>query len=156
MEKELLEELMFQDGALQSTQSQPLLFGRGRRPTGNRRMQAEGRIVSHNWDMYDTRHVVFQPARLKPDALEAGYGRAYRDFYAWAAIWRGAAGQDALKGRARHLAYAGGWRKFEPLWDLIIRTRRVNAMLPALERTLDAFVGARKPGPKIGKPSEQL
>jgi hypothetical protein len=31
----------------------------------------------------------------------------------------------------------------EPLWDLVIRARRINAMLPLLEATLDAFVGAR-------------
>jgi hypothetical protein len=93
---------------------------------------------------------------MTPEQLEAGYWRAYRDFYTWSAIWRGAAGQDTLKGRARHLAYAGGWKKFEPLWDLIIRARRVNAMLPALERTLDAFVGARRQGDGVGPtvPSE--
>ena len=49
-----------------------------------------------------------------------------------------------MRARARHLAYAGGWRKLEPLWDLAIRSRHVNAMLPALERTLDAFIGARR------------
>src|SRR5947207_14159866 len=45
------------------------------------RMQTDGRIVSRNWDLYDTWHVVFRPARLKPDALKAAYERAYRDFY---------------------------------------------------------------------------
>jgi hypothetical protein len=29
----------------------------------------------------------------------------------------------------------------EPLWDLVIRARRVNTMLPVLEATLDAFGG---------------
>jgi hypothetical protein len=80
---------------------------------------------------------------MSPEELEAGYWRAYRDFYRWSSIWQGAAVQETVRARARHLAYAGGWKKFEPLWDLIIRSRRVNAMLPMLERTLDAFVGAR-------------
>jgi hypothetical protein len=31
----------------------------------------------------------------------------------------------------------------EPLWDVIIRSRRVSAMLPLLETTLDAFGRAR-------------
>jgi hypothetical protein len=44
----------------------------------------------------------------------------------------------------RHLAYAGGWKRLEPLWDAIIRSRRVNAMLPLLEATLDAFGRARR------------
>ena len=69
------------------------------------------------------------------------------------AIARGAAGQDTLSAAARHAAYAGGRKKTEPLWDLVIRGRRVGAMLPMLERTLDAFGGARRrvrPDPPTG------
>jgi radical SAM superfamily enzyme YgiQ (UPF0313 family) len=109
----------------------------------HRRLAVEGRIVTSDWDRYDTRHVVYTPARMSPAELEAGYRRAYRDAYRWSAIWMGAARQETHRARARHLAYAGGWKKFEPLWDLVIRGGHVNAMLPALERTLDAFVGAR-------------
>ena len=100
--------------------------------------------MTDDWERYDTRHVVFTPKRMTPEQLESGYWRAYREFYRWGAIWQGAAGQNTVQARARHIAYAGGWRKFEPLWDLAIRSRHVNAMLPALERTLDAFVGARR------------
>jgi hypothetical protein len=112
----------------------------------HQRLVADGRIVTDDWERYDTRHVVFTPKRMTPEQLEAGYWRAYRDFYRWGAIWQGAAGQDTVRARARHLAYAGGWRKLEPLWDLAIRSRHVNAMLPVLEQTLDAFVGARRKG----------
>jgi radical SAM superfamily enzyme YgiQ (UPF0313 family) len=111
----------------------------------HRRMADEGRIVTEDWDRYDTRHVVYRPNGMSPEQLEAGYWRAYRDFYRWSAIWKGAAGQPTIRARARHLAYAGGWKKFEALWDLAIRSRHVSAMLPALERTLDAFVGATEP-----------
>src|SRR6476659_8187260 len=31
-------------------------------------MEAEGRIVHRDWDRYDTRHVVFRPARLRAEA----------------------------------------------------------------------------------------
>ena len=34
------------------------------------RMEAQGRIVTHDWDLYDTRHVVYRPARLTPRRLE--------------------------------------------------------------------------------------
>jgi radical SAM superfamily enzyme YgiQ (UPF0313 family) len=126
----------------------------------HRRLADEGRIVTDDWDRYDTRHVVYRPLQLSPDELEAGYWRAYRDFYRWSSIWRGAAAQDTLRARGRHLAYAGGWKKFEPLWDLLIRSRHVNAMLPALERTLDAFVGARsrrdEGGGSNGQPEPDL
>ena len=46
-------------------------------------------MLHRDWDLYDTRHVVFRPARLRPEALEAGYWRAYRDFYRWRNIVRG-------------------------------------------------------------------
>jgi hypothetical protein len=39
----------------------------------------------------------------------------------------------------RHFAYAAGWKKFEPLWDFIIRARRVAGMLPLLESILSEF-----------------
>jgi hypothetical protein len=39
----------------------------------------------------------------------------------------------------RHLAYATGWKKFEPLWDLIIRARQAMRMLPLLELILEEF-----------------
>ncbi|MFX4543574.1 hypothetical protein ABTA76_20200, partial [Acinetobacter baumannii] len=38
-----------------------------------------------------------------------------------------------------HLAYAGGWKKFEPMWDVLIRSRNVTRMLPMLETVLAAF-----------------
>ena len=71
--------------------------------------------------------------------LEEGYWRAYRDFYRWSAIWRGSTTKDTVRGRLRHLAYAGGWKKFEPLWDFAIRTGRVLHALPLLEMVLAAF-----------------
>jgi len=111
----------------------------------HRRLTAEGRIVEHDWDLYDTRHVVYQPRRLTPLELVDGYWRAYRDFYRWPAILRGARGQP-LPAALRHVLYAGGWKKLEPLWDRLIRARHVTAMLPLLEQTLDSFGHARARG----------
>lgn len=108
------------------------------------RMDAAGRLRHRDWDRYDTRHAVFQPARMSPEALEDGYWRAYRDFYRWSAIARGAAAHADLAGALRHAAYAAGWKKFEPLWDLVIRARRTALMLPVLESILSEF-GRRDP-----------
>ena len=111
------------------------------------RMVAEGRITTYNWDLYDTRHVVFKPAKMSAETLEAGYWRAYREFYRWSAIFRGASTKETLVGRLRHIAYAGGWKKFEPLWDWVIRAKRVMHMLPVLESVLSGF-GAYSPEEK--------
>ena len=109
----------------------------------HKRLAAESRIQTEDWDLYDTRHVVFEPRGMTPDQLVDGYWRAYRDFYSWPSIIRGVRGHDTTSAAVRHLLYAGGWKKFEPLWDTVIRMRHVTAMLPLLEATLDAFGRAR-------------
>jgi radical SAM superfamily enzyme YgiQ (UPF0313 family) len=106
------------------------------------RMEAQGRITTRDWDMYDTRHAVFRPARMPAEALEAGYWRAYREFYQWSAIFRAVRSKPTLAGQLRHLAYTGGWKKLEPLWDWVIRAKRVANFLPVLEAVLEG-VGRR-------------
>ena len=104
-----------------------------------RRMAGEGRLLHSDWDRYDTRQVVFRPALLTPRQLEKGYWRAYRKFYEWKSIFKGAATQQALLPALRHVAYAAGWKKFEPAWDWIIQTKRISRMLPALEGVLSGL-----------------
>ncbi len=42
----------------------------------------------------------------------------------------------SLKHQAKHFFYASGWKKFEPLWDLIIRARQLTRVTPLLEAVL--------------------
>jgi radical SAM superfamily enzyme YgiQ (UPF0313 family) len=113
----------------------------------HRRLEAQGRIVVHNWDRYDTRHAVFRPARMSGEELERGYRRAYRDFYRWGSIVRGSCAHGDVVAGLRHAAYAAGWKKFEPLWDLIIRAKRAGMMLPVLETILSEFGKRRSARP---------
>jgi radical SAM superfamily enzyme YgiQ (UPF0313 family) len=101
-----------------------------------RTLEAQGRLLHRDFDLYDTRHAVFRPARMTPGELEQGYWRAYRDFYRWGGILRGAASKPDLVSGLRHAAYAIGWKKCEPVWDLLIRARRLGRALPMLERVL--------------------
>lgn len=103
------------------------------------RMVEQGRMTSNDWDLFDTRRAVFRPAKMSAEQLEAGYWRAYRDFYRWRSICKGAWTKDDWLGCWRHIGYAGGWKKFEPLWDWVIRARRVGHMLPVLETILSSF-----------------
>jgi radical SAM superfamily enzyme YgiQ (UPF0313 family) len=105
------------------------------------RMEADGRLLHREWELYDTRHVVFKPARLSQSELQTGYWRAYQDFYRWGSILRGAATKESLGGYLRHVGYAGGWKKFEPLWDVLIRSRQVLRALPLLEAILTSGAG---------------
>jgi radical SAM superfamily enzyme YgiQ (UPF0313 family) len=100
------------------------------------RMVREGRMLTRDWSLYDTRHVVYRPARLEPETLKAGYDWAYREFYRWGSIARGSLHHGTLKHQAKHFFYASGWKKFEPLWDLIIRARQLARVTPLLEGVL--------------------
>jgi len=104
-----------------------------------KRVQAEGRITSSNWDLYDTRHTVFQPRRLTPEALETGYWHAYQEFYRWRNIFKSSQAHAGLTEQLRHIAYSGGWKKLEPMWDWVIRAKRVTHLLPVLETVLAGF-----------------
>ncbi|MGF1496466.1 MAG: B12-binding domain-containing radical SAM protein [Elainellaceae cyanobacterium] len=103
------------------------------------RLAQQGRILHSDWDLYDTRHAVYRPAQMTPAELEAGYWRAYREFYRWHHIFQGAWTKLAWRDRLRHLVYAGAWKKLEPVWDVIIRAQQVNRLLPLLERVLTGF-----------------
>ncbi|OGV43282.1 MAG: hypothetical protein A2X46_06490 [Lentisphaerae bacterium GWF2_57_35] len=46
-----------------------------------KRLSSEGRILSFNWDDYDTMHVVYQPSKMTPDELYAGFKWAYKETF---------------------------------------------------------------------------
>ena len=121
------------------------------------RMNAQQRLLHRDWDLYDTRHAVFRPRKMTPEQLEEGYWRAYRAFYRWPAILRGALTKPDWAARMRHFAYAAGWKKFEPLWDLVLRAKRVAHMRPLLEAILDAASGTgRDETATIAEPRPRL
>ena len=110
-------------------------------------MEAKGRILTRNWDLYDTRHVVYQTNLLSATELKQGYDWAYREFYSWSNIAKASLTHTNLKHQLKHFAYAGGWKKFEPLWNFIIKSRNLNNMLPLLESILSK-VNPQKTSPE--------
>lgn len=99
-------------------------------------MEADGRLLHNNWDLYDTRHVVYKTRGLSAEQLKRGYDWSYRAFYSWSNIARASLQHDDIKHQLKHFAYAGGWKKFEPLWNFMIKHRHLNQMLPLLEAIL--------------------
>jgi hypothetical protein len=99
-------------------------------------MLEQDRLVTRNWDLFDTRHVVFRPARMMPEALKEGYDWAYREFYRWSSIAHASLSHGTVNHRAKHFFYAAGWKRFEPLWNLMIRARQLRCMTPLLEPVL--------------------
>ena len=113
-------------------------------------MEKQGRIRTYNWDLYDTRNVVYQTARIAEDDLKAGYEWAYKSFYSWSNIVKSSFQHESHRLKLKHLMYAGGWKKFEALWNLVIKSRRLNNMLPLLESILSKVnssntIGAHAP-----------
>lgn len=99
-------------------------------------MEEQGRILHRNWDLYDTRQVVYKTSGLNGEELKKGYDWAYKEFYSWKNIYLASLQHDNVKHAIKHFAYAGGWKKFEPLWNFMIKTRGLNKMLPLLEAIL--------------------
>lgn len=99
-------------------------------------MELARRITSRNWDLYDTRHVVYRTTNLSTRELEEGYNWAYNEFYSWSNIFEASWKHDSIKHKLKHLFYTGGWKKFEPLWNFLIKTGGLNHMLPLLESIL--------------------
>ena len=76
---------------------------------------------------------------MTPAQLESGYSRAYEIFYKWSSILRSARLKPDCLSAVRHLAYTGGWKKFEFFWGLIIKGGLVGGMRPLLEKILAGF-----------------
>jgi radical SAM superfamily enzyme YgiQ (UPF0313 family) len=113
-------------------------------------MEAQNRVATRNWDLYDTRHVVYRPTCLTPDELKRGYDWSYEAFYRWSAIFQASSAHESLKHRVKHFFYSTGWKKFERAWDFVIRVKQLSQMRPMLEAVLSPVaagsVGARGEG----------
>lgn len=103
------------------------------------RMEEEGRILTRNWNLYDTAHVVFQPAKMSPDALEAGYHRASQSFYSWRSLARSAAHKSSWPERLRQLTYAAAWNRFGLPWHFVLQANQVGRFTPLLESVVAGF-----------------
>ncbi|MCU0389605.1 MAG: B12-binding domain-containing radical SAM protein [Thermoflexibacter sp.] len=119
-------------------------------------MEAQGRILTKNWDLYDTRHVVYQTKNISAENLKKGYDWAYQSFYSWANIAKASLQHDHLKHAIKHFAYAGGWKKFEPLWNFVIKSRNLNNMLPVLEAVLSRVKGKSKEKVEVQTTQKEL
>lgn len=106
-------------------------------------MERTGRITTHNWDLYDTRHVVFTPARMSERELKEGYDRSYERFYHWNSILKASLFHGSVKHQIKHFCYTSGWKKFEPLWNLVIQMKKLNLMTPLLEGVLSKVTKQR-------------
>jgi radical SAM superfamily enzyme YgiQ (UPF0313 family) len=114
--------------------------------------QKTNRILTSNWELYDTRHVVYETKNISSPDLEKGYRWAYEEFYRWSNILKSSAQHDSLKHSLKHFFYTSGWKKFEAVWNFLIKTKNLNNMLPVLESILSKV---RSESVSKENPSEQ-
>ena len=86
-----------------------------------RELEAQGRIVHRDWRLYDTAHVVFEPAGMTPEQLRAGYQWCYRRLFSHASIWR----RRPRDWRAvlPYLAMSYLYKRANWIWHILIRLR---------------------------------
>ncbi len=53
-----------------------------------KRLDAEGRILTKNWELYDAQHVVFQPRHMSVEELTNGIESAWKHAYSYSSIWK--------------------------------------------------------------------
>lgn len=87
--------------------------------------------------MYDTRHVVYKSKNMTAKEIEDGYNWAYKEFYKWSNIFKASGNHDINKNKLKHFFYTAGWKKFEPFWNFVIKTKHLNNMTPVLESILN-------------------
>lgn len=92
-----------------------------------RRLDAENRIVTKDWSLYDGQHVVFEPKQMSPDQLLTNTSRAWKKTYEYKSIARrlaGSGGRMLVSGAANlgYRFYANNLDKFYTCdWQLAPR-----------------------------------
>ena len=99
-------------------------------------MESRGRIKTRNWDLYDTRNVIYRPSCMSPEELKRGYDWAYEEFYRWKNIFDASSAHSSFKHQLKHFFYSAGWKKFERAWDFVIRVKQLAQLRPVLEAVL--------------------
>lgn len=95
-------------------------------------MKKSNRIITEDWRKYDTRHLTFNHPNITKEEMEKGYKEAYEEFYKWSNIFKDSKNHEELKMKLKHFTYVGAWKKFEPVWNFLIKTE----MLPKARRVL--------------------
>jgi radical SAM superfamily enzyme YgiQ (UPF0313 family) len=90
-----------------------------------RQLEAEGRLLHRDWDLYDTGHVVFRPKHMSPEELLEGYDRCYRRLFSARSIWkRRPKRAGEIPG---YLAMSYLYKKSNRFWPWLIRARLTHA-----------------------------
>lgn len=57
-----------------------------------RRLEAQGRLLHKNWQLYDVEHVVFEPKQMTAERLQEGLEWSWRQSYGWKSLFKRVSG----------------------------------------------------------------
>src|ERR1700680_2935399 len=99
-----------------------------------RQMEAEGRLLHRDWDLYDTAHAVFRPKNMSPEELEQGYAWIYERLFSHASIWRRR--PEDWRAATPYLAMSYLYKRSNRFWHLLIKHDLVHGVWrPLVELT---------------------
>lgn len=91
-----------------------------------RQMEAEGRLLHRDWNLYDTAHTVFRPRHMEPEELEQGYAWIYRRLFSHASIWRRR--PEDWRAVGPYLAMSYLYKRSNRVWHWLIKRQMVHAV----------------------------
>ena len=99
-----------------------------------RQMEAAGRLLHRDWDLYDTAHAVFCPKHMTPEELERGYNWIYERLFSHASIWRRRPAD--WQSVAPYVAMSYLYKRSNRFWRMLIKHHLVHAVWrPLVELT---------------------
>ncbi|HSB63728.1 MAG TPA: radical SAM protein [Thermoanaerobaculia bacterium] len=99
-----------------------------------RAMEAGGRLLHRDWDLYDTAHAVFRPRHMTPEELERGYAWLYERLFSAVSIWRRR--PEETRAVLPYLAMSWLYKRSNALWHVLIRHGLVHTVWgPLVEAT---------------------
>ena len=87
-----------------------------------RRMEQEGRILSHEWNKYDMSTVVYQPTNFKPEVLQEKYDELNHSLYSLSSI-----AHRSFKLRKSSFMFIMQNMGFRSAWHKLLETREADS-----------------------------
>lgn len=84
-------------------------------------MEAGGRLLHRDWELYDTAHCVFRPRHMTPERLEEGYRWCYERLFSYSSIWKRSPAR--LADVPGYLLMSYLYKRCNRLWPFLIRRR---------------------------------
>jgi radical SAM superfamily enzyme YgiQ (UPF0313 family) len=91
-----------------------------------RQMEAQGRLLHRDWNLYDTAHAVFRPRQMTPEELEQGYSWMYQRLFSHGSIWRRR--PEDWHAVLPYLAMSYLYKRSNRFWHLLIKHDLVHTV----------------------------